>query len=120
MLSGTWVGEVESVTPWHSRMIVESLNGNSARIVYAHSGHHNDPRVGGPPKTAQCHCAPGWGRITGAIDQGRGDTTLRFMTPTGMMSLKVATDRPDLMAGHLARKNGSYPVKMKRLREGVN
>jgi hypothetical protein len=116
LLSGKWAGEVASLTPWYSQMIVESLKDNSAKIVYAHSGHHNDPGSR-TAKTAQCHCAPGWGRMKGDIDHGRGGTTLRFMTPTGKMSLVVKKDRPDLMEGYLVRQNGSYPVTMKRVLE---
>jgi hypothetical protein len=114
LLSGKWVGEVASITPWHSQMIVESLKENSAQIVYAHNGHHNDPR-GGSAKTAHCHCAPNWGRMKGDIDHDQEETTLRFVTPTGKISLVVKKDRPDLMEGYLVRKNGSYPVKMKKV-----
>jgi hypothetical protein len=116
LLSGKWVGEVASITPWYSRMIVESLNDHSAQIVYAHSGHHNDPG-NGSAKTVRCHCAPSWGRMKGDINHDRGDTTLGFITPTGKISLVVKKDTPDLMEGYLARKNGSYPIKMKRVLE---
>jgi hypothetical protein len=116
LLSGKWVGEVASITPWHSRMIVESLKDNSAQVIYAHSGHHNDPRSGSA-KTMRCHCAPSWERMKGDINHDRGDTTLGFMTLTGKISLVVKKDRPDLMVGYLARKNGSYPIKMKRVLE---
>jgi hypothetical protein len=116
LLSGKWVGEVASITPWHSRMIVESLNDHSAQIIYAHNGHHNDPGSGSA-KTTRCHCAPSWGRMKGDIDHGRGDTTLGFMTPTGKISLVVKKERPDLIEGYLARKNGFYPIKMKRVLE---
>jgi hypothetical protein len=94
-------------------MIVESLKDNSAQIVYAHSGHHNDP--GSSLGRPNCHCAPSWGRIKGDIDHDPGAATLRFMTRTGKMSLVVKKDQPDLMEGYLDRRNGSYPVKMNRL-----
>lgn len=116
LLSGRWIGEVASITPWRSQMIVESLKDSSAQIVYAHSGHHNDPG-GRTAKTAQCHCAPSWRRMKGDIERDRGGTTLRFLGPKGKMSLVIKKDRPDVMEGVLARQNASYAVRMKRVLE---